>query len=257
MNIQIRKNIIIAFFISVIINVVSISNSFAYYDPINGRWLNRDPSEEQGGTNLYVFCHNNTNSYVDFYGLFGIYVHTEGTGHVGIQTKYNGNPRNYDFGRYHKRYKWSIYAGPNILKRTTGTPSSLSKQGGKLVDFDVSKELDNIISKKFRSKYDSGSKDIPLDIKKKMKKYEKNKNFKLASNERYMRTDWGLTGPNCVTFTFNTLNEALDEVIKSKEYDAKLKCEAEEVKKKMKEVKGTFTLTPSGVNENLEEMDQE
>lgn len=257
MNNIIRKKFVIIYIILLIINITPTSSIFAYYDPIKGRWLNRDPSEEKGGINLYSFCHNNSNSYIDFYGLFGIYVHTEGTGHVGIQTKDNSSSTNYDFGRYEGRYKWSIYAGPNILKSTTRSPTSLNKQGGKIVDFDVSKELDSIIAKKFRDEYESGSKDIPLNIKKKMKKYEENINFELPSNERYMRNDWGLTGPNCVSFTFSTLNEILDEVINNKEYPAKLKCEAEDVKKKIKEVKGTFTLTPSDVNDNLEEMEQE
>ena len=30
-----------------------------FYDSVNGRWLNRDPIEEEGGENLYVFCSNN------------------------------------------------------------------------------------------------------------------------------------------------------------------------------------------------------
>ena len=29
-----------------------------FYDPVWGRWLNRDPIEEDGGLNLYAFCGN-------------------------------------------------------------------------------------------------------------------------------------------------------------------------------------------------------
>lgn len=29
-----------------------------YYDPVWGRWINRDPIEEAGGLNLYAFCGN-------------------------------------------------------------------------------------------------------------------------------------------------------------------------------------------------------
>ena len=32
---------------------------YRYYDPENGRWLNRDPIEERGGVNLYAFVSNN------------------------------------------------------------------------------------------------------------------------------------------------------------------------------------------------------
>ena len=32
---------------------------FRYYDPLTGRWLNRDPIEEEGGINLYAFVGNN------------------------------------------------------------------------------------------------------------------------------------------------------------------------------------------------------
>lgn len=38
--------------------VLLVSNTFAYYAPEQGRWLNRDPIEEEGGANLYVFVNN-------------------------------------------------------------------------------------------------------------------------------------------------------------------------------------------------------
>jgi len=42
-----------------------------YYNPTQGRWLSRDPSEEQGGANLYGFVGNDPQDSVDYFGLFG------------------------------------------------------------------------------------------------------------------------------------------------------------------------------------------
>ena len=38
------------------------------YDPVIGRWINRDPIEEQGSLNLYIICNN---SAIDFFDLYG------------------------------------------------------------------------------------------------------------------------------------------------------------------------------------------
>ena len=42
---------------------------YRYYDPVTGRWLNRDPIEEQGGYNLYAFVGNDGLNYWDYLGL--------------------------------------------------------------------------------------------------------------------------------------------------------------------------------------------
>ena len=42
---------------------------YRYYDPITGRWLNRDPIEEAGGLNLYAMVDNDLLGSVDLYGL--------------------------------------------------------------------------------------------------------------------------------------------------------------------------------------------
>ncbi len=42
---------------------------YRYYEPETGRWLNRDPIAEKGGTNLYGFVRNNAIQYVDRLGL--------------------------------------------------------------------------------------------------------------------------------------------------------------------------------------------
>jgi RHS repeat-associated protein len=39
------------------------------YDSALGRWISRDPIEEDGGINLYGYAHNNSTRYVDFSGL--------------------------------------------------------------------------------------------------------------------------------------------------------------------------------------------
>jgi len=41
----------------------------AHYDPNIGRWLNRDPIGENDGGNLYHFCLNSPDNFVDFLGL--------------------------------------------------------------------------------------------------------------------------------------------------------------------------------------------
>lgn len=42
----------------------------AYYDPSVQRWINRDPMQEAGGTNLYQFIGNSPMSFVDTEGLW-------------------------------------------------------------------------------------------------------------------------------------------------------------------------------------------
>lgn len=44
---------------------------FRYYDPSTGRWLSRDPLEEQGGQNLYAFVQNCPLCYYDYLGREG------------------------------------------------------------------------------------------------------------------------------------------------------------------------------------------
>ena len=45
--------------------------NYRYYNPNLGRWINRDPIEEQGGWNLYVMIGNNVNNKMDKCGLLG------------------------------------------------------------------------------------------------------------------------------------------------------------------------------------------
>jgi hypothetical protein len=43
-----------------------------YYNPTQGRWLSKDPIEENGGANLYAMAENNTINQADCFGLKSI-----------------------------------------------------------------------------------------------------------------------------------------------------------------------------------------
>ena len=42
--------------------------NYRHYSPADGRWISRDPIQEQGGLNLYAFCGNNSLKQVDYLG---------------------------------------------------------------------------------------------------------------------------------------------------------------------------------------------
>ena len=42
---------------------------YRWYDPLTGRWPSRDPIEEEGSLNLYLFVGNNSLGYIDYLGL--------------------------------------------------------------------------------------------------------------------------------------------------------------------------------------------
>ncbi len=52
-----------------LLGILSISDARAVYDPYVGRWLSRDPIEEQGGLNLYDYCLNDPIDFNDPLGL--------------------------------------------------------------------------------------------------------------------------------------------------------------------------------------------
>jgi RHS repeat-associated protein len=44
---------------------------YRYYNPVLGRWINRDPLGEPGGLNLYAYCGNGPAGRIDALGLSG------------------------------------------------------------------------------------------------------------------------------------------------------------------------------------------
>lgn len=56
-------------FLSALIVFGVANNSFGWYDPSVGRWLNRDPAGESGGLNLYAYCLNDPVNRFDPLGL--------------------------------------------------------------------------------------------------------------------------------------------------------------------------------------------
>jgi hypothetical protein len=63
----------------VVVLAVTIQSAWAFYNPQTGRWLNRDPIEEQGGHNVYVFARNDTQDQIDAMGMTPhVVVHSEG-----------------------------------------------------------------------------------------------------------------------------------------------------------------------------------
>ena len=57
---------------------------YRYYDPRNGRWLNRDPKEERGGLNLYSMLGNNPPNEIDVLGLAGFDIRDSGAPRVKV-----------------------------------------------------------------------------------------------------------------------------------------------------------------------------
>ena len=51
----------------------------AFYDPSLGRWINRDPIQERGGLDLYIFNHN---SPIQTYDAFGLIAPIPGGGYT-------------------------------------------------------------------------------------------------------------------------------------------------------------------------------
>ena len=92
-----------------------------HYNPVDGRWLSRDPIDEQGGVNLYGFVGNDPNDLVDFNGLLFDWIPVLGTIEQGIKTTWGKYP-----GMKMEDYKSAAGDGTepicseNIRKASTG-----------------------------------------------------------------------------------------------------------------------------------------
>lgn len=172
-----------------------------FYDPWLGRWLNRDPVGEVDGANLYAMLKNCPISKIEFMGLFEIYTHSRGWGHVGVT---DDKKLDYDYGRYHGTYsgKGGLRKGPNVLK-TGGAPFKHATY-----HFNVCPELDKKIRTTLSEKFNSGASVWPQEVLAKFKTKPK----PLGTNERYTGSDWTTTD-NCMTFTFSAVAGAVRKVM--------------------------------------------
>ena len=77
-----------------------------YYDPKNGRFINRDPIEEAGGINLYGFCGNNAVNRWDLLGYaWNVELTREGT-FLASSVDSNGNVGRWNFSNFDDAQRW-------------------------------------------------------------------------------------------------------------------------------------------------------
>ena len=62
-----------------------------YYSPSLGRFINKDPIEEQGGLNLYAFCTNNGVNSWDYLGFLDSFYITN-SGRIDVNRQFTPNP---------------------------------------------------------------------------------------------------------------------------------------------------------------------
>jgi RHS repeat-associated protein len=89
---------------------------YRFYDPLNQRWLNRDPLEEGGGVNLYGFVLGDPLNHLDLYGMWGVKF---GELNIGI-----GDPT-YDFDDVDWNGYWGD-VGDTMIGEIKGAASELS-----------------------------------------------------------------------------------------------------------------------------------
>lgn len=123
-----------------------------FYDPQNGRWLNRDPLGEEGGVNLYGFVFNNPIRLLDAWGLssFNEYGFERSSTYEQVATEitnqrfYNFDPSYVDLSQDEASGRERIAAEvqkADILNRmSTGSPEMQFEAGTELVSMYVDKE---------------------------------------------------------------------------------------------------------------------
>ena len=84
------------------------SQAYAHFNPIIGRWISRDPIEEEGGSNLYSFLGNSPTETIDYLGMNPVVISG------GVNTRLDIDP-NHD-----KNYQHFITAAKLKLKELAG-----------------------------------------------------------------------------------------------------------------------------------------
>ena len=87
---------------------------YRYYSPELGRWMTRDPIEEDGGDNLYAFCGNNGVGKVDPFGLScikfetkqtdGTFVEISSYDEIGVVPRESGRPGQFNKQQFAVRF---------------------------------------------------------------------------------------------------------------------------------------------------------
>ena len=126
---------------------------YRYYSPSLGRWISRDPIEENGGSNLYCFCRNSGTEFVDAFGLDISYTITplENDGwHLIVDIPIqvidcsNGKPRLSDQAIQKEINRtWVVWFEPKVFRETRPGVSELVISPKRLTTKAVVKTVDN------------------------------------------------------------------------------------------------------------------
>ena len=98
---------------------------YRYYDSELGRWLNRDPIEEDGGYNIYGFIFNNSVNQFDYLGLESMSIELPGIGTPKDNYPDLIPPSKRPKNKFHNPFKlgteawfaWNDAIFPDLLKR--------------------------------------------------------------------------------------------------------------------------------------------
>ncbi len=108
------------------------------YDPDLGRWLNRDPIGERGGTNAYNYAKSNVANAVDPNGLDVIILFASkavwGQGHIA--TLIGNNETGWYYYSRNGYDKWPWFFGPGDFSKGYFRTFELFKQGGDAARYD-------------------------------------------------------------------------------------------------------------------------